>query len=106
MTYVCAVSSKMLHAITPSLSLVSSLPSTSKASDVEKVDPASLDVEGDLNLRSRNISSTLHKLYLWEKKLYEEVKVHYYLLLLPFRFLYAGTFWVLLICLVAVIAEL
>lgn len=71
-----AVSSKMLHAITP-LSLVSSQPSTSKATDIQKVDPNALDIEGDLNLRSRNLSSTLQKVYLWEKKLYEEVKVYY-----------------------------
>ncbi|CAI9104818.1 OLC1v1003582C1 [Oldenlandia corymbosa var. corymbosa] len=71
------VSSKMLHAITPSLSVVSSGPSTSKRDDIEKVGPALLDVdvEEDLNLRSIKLSSTLHKLYLWEKKLYEEVKV-------------------------------
>lgn len=71
-----AVSSKMLHAITP-LSLVSSQPSTSKAADIQKVDPDTLDIEGDLNLRSRNLSPTLQKVYFWEKKLYEEVKVYY-----------------------------
>ncbi|KAL7082903.1 hypothetical protein ACP275_14G130200 [Erythranthe tilingii] len=33
-----------------------------------------LDVDYDVELRSKNLSSTLHKLYLWEKKLFEEVK--------------------------------
>ncbi|KAL3514948.1 hypothetical protein ACH5RR_021850 [Cinchona calisaya] len=59
-------SSKMLHSIAPS---------TSGSADIEKADPTQLDAEGELNLRSRNLSSTLQKLYLWEKKLYEEVKV-------------------------------
>ncbi|KAI3447895.1 hypothetical protein Pfo_004560 [Paulownia fortunei] len=62
------VSSKILH-----LPVVSSRPSTSKSSD--NADPAFLDVDQDVELRSKNLSSTLHKLYLWEKKLYEEVKV-------------------------------
>uniref|UniRef100_A0A5B6YH29 DUF632 domain-containing protein n=1 Tax=Davidia involucrata TaxID=16924 RepID=A0A5B6YH29_DAVIN len=73
------VSSKMLHVITPSLSVISSQPSTSKSaessSSIEKADPASLDIDGDVGMRSGNLSSTLQKLYLWEKKLYEEVKV-------------------------------
>ncbi|KAG8368019.1 hypothetical protein BUALT_Bualt15G0001700 [Buddleja alternifolia] len=59
------VSSKMLH-----LPMVSS---ASKSSD--STDPASLDVDQDMELRSKTLSSTLHKLHLWEKKLYEEVKV-------------------------------
>ncbi|KAK4345472.1 hypothetical protein RND71_035648 [Anisodus tanguticus] len=62
------VSSKMLHAIAPSSSVLS-LPSTT-----EIADHAILDVEGDISSRPRNISSTLQKLYLWEKKLFEEVK--------------------------------
>ncbi|KAL2231730.1 uncharacterized protein LOC105173003 [Sesamum indicum] len=62
------VSPKILH-----LPVASSQPSVSKSSD--NVDPAFLDVGEDVELRSRNLSSTLHKLYLWEKKLYEEVKV-------------------------------
>ncbi|KAJ8570972.1 hypothetical protein K7X08_037944 [Anisodus acutangulus] len=62
------VSSKMLHAIAPSSSVLS-LPST-----IEIADHAILDVEGDISSRPRNISSTLQKLYLWEKKLFEEVK--------------------------------
>lgn len=37
--------------------------------------PTYADIEAELALRSRNLSSTLHKLHLWEKKLYDEVKV-------------------------------
>ncbi|KAM3376745.1 protein ROLLING AND ERECT LEAF 2 [Capsicum galapagoense] len=66
------VSSKMLHAITPSLVL--SQPSTSKSADIQITDPAGSDVEGDVSSRYKNLSSTLNKLYLWEKKLYQEVK--------------------------------
>lgn len=70
------VSSKMLHVVTPSLSV--SQPSTSKgaesSSSADKAGPAQLDFEEELRTRSRNLSSTLHKLYLWEKKLYNEVK--------------------------------
>lgn len=69
----------MLHAVTPSLSVMSSQPSTSKgaesSSSAVKDGPAQLDFEEELRTRSRNLSSTLHKLYLWEKKLYNEVKV-------------------------------
>lgn len=65
---VCPVSSKILH-----LPMVSSQPSTSQSSD--SADPALLEINQELELRSKNLSSTLHKLYLWEKKLYEEVKV-------------------------------
>ncbi|KAK4378170.1 hypothetical protein RND71_000032 [Anisodus tanguticus] len=68
------VSSKMLHAITPSFSVVSSQPSTSKSAEIQIADPASSDVEGDVSSRYKNLSSTLNKLYLWEKKLYQEVK--------------------------------
>ncbi|XP_074285917.1 uncharacterized protein LOC141611302 [Silene latifolia] len=56
------VSTKMLNVITPSL------PSTSKDS------VASVDGDDDVQLRSINLSASLQKLYLWEKKLYEEVK--------------------------------
>ncbi|XP_059647403.1 protein ALTERED PHOSPHATE STARVATION RESPONSE 1-like [Cornus florida] len=73
------VSSKMLHAVTPSMSVVTSQASTSKtaesASSIEKADPAYLDIGEDVGMKSGNLSSTLQKLYLWEKKLYEEVKV-------------------------------
>ncbi|KAL7156331.1 hypothetical protein ABFS83_02G002100 [Erythranthe nasuta] len=62
------VSSKLLN-----LPVLSSQPSTSKSSD--SADPALLEINQEVDLRSKNLSSTLHKLYLWEKKLYEEVKV-------------------------------
>ncbi|KAL3350999.1 hypothetical protein AABB24_023414 [Solanum stoloniferum] len=68
------VSSKMLHAISPSLPVVSSQPSTSKNAAIQINDPAASDVEGDVSSRYKNLSSTLNKLYLWEKKLYQEVK--------------------------------
>lgn len=54
------VSSKMLCA---------SLPSSSKDHEV------SLDRDEEVQLKSMNLSATLQKLYLWEKKLFEEVKV-------------------------------
>ncbi|XWS67638.1 hypothetical protein CRYUN_Cryun04dG0022900 [Craigia yunnanensis] len=70
--------SKMLHVVTPSLSVVSSQPSTSKtaesSSTAENTDPAFLDFNEELARKPTNLSSTLQKLYLWEKKLYNEVK--------------------------------
>lgn len=67
----------MLHVVSPSMSLVSSQPSTSKGAESSSADKAAqLDMDEDVvGLRSRNLSSTLQKLYLWEKKLYNEVKV-------------------------------
>ncbi|XP_054786410.1 protein ALTERED PHOSPHATE STARVATION RESPONSE 1-like isoform X2 [Prosopis cineraria] len=71
-------SSKMLHAVAPSLSMVPSQPSTSKnaepTSTIGKAGPSNLGFDDDIMMRSRNLSSTLQKLYLWEKKLYTEVK--------------------------------
>ncbi|KAI3728985.1 hypothetical protein L6452_17630 [Arctium lappa] len=64
------VPSKMLHAFTPSLVVAAS-----KSSATEMGDPAALETNVDLRTRSNNLSSTLHKLYLWEKKLFEEVKI-------------------------------
>nr|KJB15938.1 hypothetical protein B456_002G205400 [Gossypium raimondii] len=67
--------SKMLQVVTPSLSLVSSQRSTSKTdSSANNTDPAFLDLNEELAKKQRNLSSTLQKLYLWEKKLYNEVK--------------------------------
>lgn len=63
----------MLHLVAPSLSVVSSQHSASKAA--QSTDPNNMDLDVELTNRSRNLSSTLHKLYLWEKKLYNEVKV-------------------------------
>ncbi|CAG7898154.1 unnamed protein product [Brassica rapa] len=50
--------SKLLHGVTPSVA----------------EPPTYADIEEELASRSRNLSSTLHKLHLWEKKLYREVK--------------------------------
>ncbi|KAL8521225.1 hypothetical protein ACS0TY_011676 [Phlomoides rotata] len=63
------VTSKLLH-----LPMVSSQPSTSRSSDSN--DTALLEkINQELDLRSKHLSSTLHKLHIWEKKLYDEVKV-------------------------------
>ncbi|KAJ6395615.1 hypothetical protein OIU77_020798 [Salix suchowensis] len=64
--------SKILQGVTPPLSLVSSQPSTSGNAGAG---PPSLEIDEELMVRSKNLSSTLQKLYLWEKKLYQEVKV-------------------------------
>ncbi|CAA7016602.1 unnamed protein product [Microthlaspi erraticum] len=61
-------SSKLLHGVTPSL------PSTSSSAATAAAQPTYADIEEELASRSRNLSSTLHKLHLWEKKLYHEVK--------------------------------
>ncbi|KAL8092166.1 uncharacterized protein LOC141689222 [Apium graveolens] len=63
-----AVSSKMLSVVAPSLSIVSSEASTSERAP-------SLNYDDAAGLSSTNLSSTLQKLLLWEKKLYEEVKI-------------------------------
>ncbi|KAF8405519.1 hypothetical protein HHK36_010426 [Tetracentron sinense] len=74
------VSSKMLHVITPSLSVVSSQsqPSTStiaeSSSSAGNTGSIFLDFDEDAGMRSGNLSSTLKKLSMWEKKLYDEVK--------------------------------
>ncbi|CAN6821251.1 unnamed protein product [Brassica oleracea] len=84
-----AASSKMIQEVTPPPSVVpSSQPSTSKkakASSSAAAAPTYADIEAELALRSRNLSSTLHKLHLWEKKLYEEVKAEEKLRLLHER---------------------
>ncbi|CAL1372940.1 unnamed protein product [Linum trigynum] len=71
--------SKKLQGVTPSsLSLLSSHPPASNSleasSSNDNAGPAFLEMDEDLALRSKNLSSTLQKLYLWEKKLYTEVK--------------------------------
>ncbi|KAK1296434.1 hypothetical protein QJS10_CPB15g00291 [Acorus calamus] len=63
------VSSKMLNVIVPPVMLVS--PQSSASKDAEL---SFLDLDEDKAMRSGNLSSTLQKLYIWEKKLYEEVK--------------------------------
>lgn len=73
-----AVSSKKARGNTPSLSVVSAQPPSSKGAEpsasAENARPASLGFNEEMGMRSGNLSSTLHKLYLWEKKLYNEVK--------------------------------
>ncbi|CAN1770768.1 Protein ROLLING AND ERECT LEAF 2 [Linum perenne] len=70
--------SKKLHSVTTPLSLMSSQPSASNSleasSSNEGAGPAYLEMEEELVVRSKNLSSTLQKLHLWEKKLYTEVK--------------------------------
>ncbi|RZC57102.1 hypothetical protein C5167_004405 [Papaver somniferum] len=66
------VSSKMLHSITPSMSVGSSQPSTPPS--LERDGSVFLEFNGDIQRKLLNLSSTLQKLYNWEKKLYEEVK--------------------------------
>ncbi|KAL4569655.1 hypothetical protein LXL04_025297 [Taraxacum kok-saghyz] len=61
------VPSKMLNVFSPSLAVA--------ASKYTSTDPSNLDTTIDLRTKSKHLSSTLHKLYLWEKKLFEEVKV-------------------------------
>lgn len=86
-----AVSSKILH-----LTAVSFQPSLPNASDSAGADPAFSDVLQDVELKSKTLSSVLHKLYLWEKKLYEEVKVHYLIHFLAFELLFL--YYVVRIC--------
>lgn len=75
------VSSKMLHSITPSLSVVSSQTPTSKSaessSSIKGDGSVFLEFNEDVEKKLLNLSSTLQKLYIWEKKLYEEIKVCY-----------------------------
>lgn len=49
------------------------------------------EVGKDINFKACNLSSTLDKLYTWEKKLYKEVKVN------SFTFLFLNSQW-LFIC--------
>ncbi|KAK1320957.1 hypothetical protein QJS10_CPA03g02386 [Acorus calamus] len=60
---------KMLNVIVPPVMLVSPQSSASKNEEL-----SFLDLDEDKAMRSGNLSSTLQKLYIWEKKLYEEVK--------------------------------
>ncbi|MCL7039771.1 hypothetical protein MKW94_007634 [Papaver nudicaule] len=63
------VSSKMLHSMTPSISSQPSPPPS-----LERDGSVFLEYNGDIERRLWYLSSTLQKLYIWEKKLYEEVK--------------------------------
>ena len=83
----------MLHAISPSVAaLVSSQPATSKnaesSASAEKADPMELEFDGGAGMRSGNLSSTLQKLHLWEKKLYDEVKVCFFFFISFFFFFF------------------
>lgn len=64
----------MLHVVAPSISMIASQPSTSKSDDPSS-SAAELSYIEEFGMASGNLSSTLRKLYLWEKKLYNEVKV-------------------------------
>lgn len=68
----------MVQVVTPPSSVVSSKASTSASADPSSSSEVSgpAYVEEEVGMRSGNLSSTLNKLYLWEKKLYGEVKVH------------------------------
>ncbi|OWM84006.1 hypothetical protein CDL15_Pgr004437 [Punica granatum] len=76
------VTPKMVQVVTPPSSVLSSKASTSTTtSTTTSTDPSSssevsgpASVDEDVGMRSGNLSSSLHKLYLWEKKLYNEVK--------------------------------
>ncbi|CAM8938074.1 unnamed protein product [Rhodiola kirilowii] len=63
------VSSKMLHAIKPSLSLQ---PSTSNAAEIGS--SALTDISEATGQSSKSLAATLQKLHIWEKKLYDKVK--------------------------------
>ncbi|XP_047320065.1 protein ALTERED PHOSPHATE STARVATION RESPONSE 1-like [Impatiens glandulifera] len=67
------VSSKLLHVTTPSALALQ--PSTSKAAEASSIENEGPEIEEVVGMGSGNLSSTLHKLFLWEKKLYNEVKV-------------------------------
>ncbi|KAL9674027.1 hypothetical protein QQ045_030292 [Rhodiola kirilowii] len=75
--YLAAAPSKMLHAITPTLPVVFSHPSKSlivQSSSLAVMDATHSDVDEVTGMKIKSLSSTLQKLYLWEKKLCNEVK--------------------------------
>ncbi|KAK4793863.1 hypothetical protein SAY86_011857 [Trapa natans] len=69
------VTSKIVHVVTTH-PVVSSKASTSSSADPSSSSEVSWPayVEEEVGMRSGNLSSTLNKLYLWERKLYSEVK--------------------------------
>lgn len=73
------VSSKMRSAIVLPLSLNYPTLSISKSSEPpsasENGESVYLEFDEEMAMRSGNLSSTLWKLFIWEKKLYEEVRV-------------------------------
>ncbi|CAA6656077.1 unnamed protein product [Spirodela intermedia] len=72
------VSSKMRSAIVLPLSLSYPTPSISKGSDSSAAsgngESVYLEFDDDMAMKSGNVSSTLLKLFIWERKLYEEVR--------------------------------
>lgn len=70
--------SKMLHAITPALPVMFSHPSksvTAQSSSLAVTAVVLSDIDVITGMKVKSLSSTLQKLYLWEKKLLTEVKV-------------------------------
>ncbi|CAM8920653.1 unnamed protein product [Rhodiola kirilowii] len=70
-------SSKMMQAITPSLPIVFSHPSKSlipQFSSLAVLDASPSNIDEIVGLKTKSLSSTLQKLYLWQKKLFYEVK--------------------------------
>ncbi|KAI3464525.1 hypothetical protein Pfo_021188 [Paulownia fortunei] len=76
-SFLKVILSRILYLISPSLSLRDppSMQSTKLASSTMKLARSYFeDVGEDVNSKACNLSSTLDKLYAWEKKLYKEVK--------------------------------
>ncbi|KAI4320535.1 hypothetical protein MLD38_034004 [Melastoma candidum] len=77
-TFLKMLFSRIIYLVAPSI-LSSHPPSRSTVRiSARRMKAAALyfgDGSKDFNMRSLNISSTLEKLYVWEKKLYKEVKV-------------------------------
>jgi len=73
----------MRYAITPSLSTTVTLKNSTSKNQGQSDNPNSiyLDLDEEKGMKAGNLSSTLEKLYIWEKKLLDEVKVHCLLLL-------------------------
>lgn len=71
--------SRLLYLISPSTAIWDS-PSKQSAklasSTVKLAKSYFEDVGSDVDLKACNLSSTLDRLYAWEKKLYKEVKVY------------------------------
>lgn len=75
MNFFPAVSSKTLDVVAPPFSVVSSQPSSSRSTKSTSSAEKNFNVDEYIMVNSRNLSSTLEKLYIWEKKLHEQVKV-------------------------------
>ncbi|XP_002510652.2 protein ALTERED PHOSPHATE STARVATION RESPONSE 1 [Ricinus communis] len=68
------VSSKMLHAVTPSFLVIPPKSTDSLTSSTEKIGSVHVSSDEEFGVIAVNLSSTLKKLCMWEKKLYDEVK--------------------------------